>query len=204
MPFLEAVVPAVGADLVEAVSPSLPTADVPCGPVVTAPLAPTQPARLTPCLHCTACAAGVAAASNRTVDRANSVGLTNYLPVGRLDLDRDSPTNDLGGHTGTHMPTIWPRPQGAMSILEPTSGELGAFPQQNGSAVVCGRGAGHGTGVHGGAARPGSTGVRARRAEPGAGRGAVRGRREHALSLAVELTGSTPIAKASVTLGWIA
>src|SRR3954453_466156 len=102
------------------------------------------------------------------------------------------------------MPTIWPRLQGAMSILEPTSGELGAFPQQDGSAVVCGRGAGHGTGVHGGAARPGSTGVRARRAEPGAGRGAVRGRREHALSLAVELTESTPIAKASVTLGRIA
>ena len=81
------------------------------------------------------------------------------------------------------------RPNGP---LERTSGRLGASCRRNRSAVVCARRAGHGTGVHGGAARPGATGVRARRAEPGAGRGAVRGRGEHPLPVAADLADRGP------------
>src|SRR5947209_20191923 len=77
-------------------------------------------------------------------------------------------------------------------LLERTSGRLGASCRRNRSVVVCARRTGHGTGVHGGAARPGATGVRARRAEPGAGRGAVRGRGEHPLPVAADLADRGP------------
>src|SRR5437879_1166458 len=76
-----AVVPGRTADRVAAAAPR--------GPATTAPFGPAPPARTTPFAHSTACATGMAPASNgRIVTMAISVGFIGYLLVGCPRLRR--------------------------------------------------------------------------------------------------------------------